>query len=67
MDEQFHTYVADGLALQAKLVVLADGTDRALKIAKAWCDENGVQQHTLRLMEITKPKEGVIYGWNGDY
>ena len=53
----FHCYKADGLILGAEVVVLAEGSQEALVIASQWAADNGVEPHTLRLMDIKDIKD----------
>jgi hypothetical protein len=65
---KLYEFTAKGIYLGAVIVVLAKRKDEAMKLAKQWAKDNGVDPNTVEFFcQTPVDAPGVVYGWNGDY
>ena len=65
-----YEFSADGMALDAVVVVFASKYTDAVALARNWCLENNLNPNSLLLVHetpVNPSKPCVIYEWDGDY
>lgn len=64
-----YSFVGEGRALGARIVIIAKEARQARRLAKEWAEEAGVDYDTFELDSSEKliDAPAVVYAWNGDY